>query len=271
MARRRPPLISLKDLRSESRALADEIAALREALAAVVSKKETVDAVISAYDGRTSAATAPRKTRSAPASQPMPADSPYYGKAFPEAAMQRLSLAAKPESAREIWAALSAASFPSDSKDPVHAVHWALRRRAEKHGDVLLVGVGKWGLRDWYSDEQIEEITRNLGGMGGRDREAHVEKTRQGIANLKARGVRWGRPSTIDAEKMAIFKAHRKEGKSINASAKAAGFSGANYQYFRNKYDDDAWEPGDPWPPPLRKDDQGEKRTGVQLRVVGQN
>ena len=201
----------------------------------------------------------------------MPIESPYYGKALPEAAMHRLALIGKPETPRRIWEALSNEGFPSTAKDPGGAVHWALKRRAEKFGDVLLVGVGKWGLRSWYTSERVEEINRNLGGMGGRDREVHVEKTKRAIESLKARGVRWGRPSSVTGEQMAIFVRARQQGKT-KAEASREVVLPQTYKDHSNRYELDDWKPGDPWPPPSKAENRSETQTAKpHLRVVGES
>lgn len=75
--------------------------------------------------------------------------SPFYGLGMREACPKQLSLAAKPQNPREIWEALKAEGYKTAHSDPVHAVNDALRRRAKTHGDVLLVGNGKWGRKEW--------------------------------------------------------------------------------------------------------------------------
>ena len=204
--------------KAESESLAKEIAHLTD-------RKEVVDALIAAYDS--------------------------YGMALPEAAAEQLSISGKPQTAREIWAAISAHGVVSGSKDPAHGIQWALRRRAEKVGDVVLVGYGKWGLREWFTDEKLKEIEGSIGGMAGRDRDVHIQKTKQGIDNLKARGVKWGRPLGVTLEQMTNYYNARQQGDTVKRAAEIAGFSPATVVNYRKRFGQnfDNWKPGDRWPP----------------------
>ena len=126
--------------------------------------------------------------------------SPFYGLGLREACPKQLSLATKPQYPREIWEALKAEGYKTAHSDPVHAVNDALRRRAKTHGDVLLVGDGKWGRKDWYTEEQLEEIQKSIGGMGGRDRAAHSERTKSGMIVAMERGAKPGHPKKLTPE-----------------------------------------------------------------------
>lgn len=101
---------------------------------------------------------------------------------------------------REITEVLKRTGYEIAHKYPNHAVHNALRRRADQRGDVVLVGVGKWGLRKWYTQDELDQLVANLGGMGGRDREAHIERTKVGLQTARARGVRLGAEARINDE-----------------------------------------------------------------------
>ena len=91
--------------------------------------------------------------------RPMSKHSRFYGLGLKEACPKLLSLIVSrtPQTAREIWEQLKAEGWTSAHHDPVHAVHDALRRRAKTHGDVLLVGGGKWGKTEWYTEAQLDE------------------------------------------------------------------------------------------------------------------
>jgi hypothetical protein len=133
--------------------------------------------------------------------RPMSKLSPFYGMGLKEACPKLLSLIGKPPKApREIWDALKAEGWTSAHSDPVHAVNDALRRRAKTHGDVLLVGAGKWGRIDWYTEAELEEIRKSVGGMGGRDRADHIEKTKAGMITARQRGARLGAVKKLNPE-----------------------------------------------------------------------
>lgn len=123
--------------------------------------------------------------------------SPFYGLGLREAAPKQLAIVGEPQLPREIWDALSATGFQTAHGDPVGAVHSALRRRAKTHNDVLMVGGGKWGRKDWYTEAQLDEIQKSVGGMGGRDRAAHSERTVMGMKLARQRGAKPGQPTKL--------------------------------------------------------------------------
>ncbi len=138
-----------------------------------------------------------------PSERPMSKLSQFYGIGLKEACAKLLSLVPEKQAltAREIWEQLKAEGWTSNHHDPVHSVNDALRRRAKTHGDVFLVGSGKWGRPSWYNDAELEEIRKSIGGMGGRDRGDHIESTKAGMATAKLRGARLGAMNKLSTEK----------------------------------------------------------------------
>jgi Homeodomain-like domain-containing protein len=136
------------------------------------------------------------------AERPMSRLSPFYGLGLKEACAKLLSLVPEKQAmtAREIWEQLKAEGWTSNHNNPPHSVNDALRRRAKTHGDVLLVGAGKWGKPSWYDDDELEEIRKSIGGMGGRDRGDHVERTKAGMATARQRGARLGAVKKLSEE-----------------------------------------------------------------------
>jgi hypothetical protein len=123
--------------------------------------------------------------------------SPFYGLGLFQACPKQLSLAEKPQSSQEIWQALDAEGYKTAHSDPIRAVNDALRRRVKTYGDVLPVGGGKWGRKEWYTEEQLKEIAKSVGGMGGRDKAAHSERTKAGMIVGIERGAKPGQPSKL--------------------------------------------------------------------------
>ena len=159
--------------------------------------------------------------------------SPFYGLGLREACPKQLSLAAKPQYPREIWEALKAEGYKTAHSDPVHSVNDALRRRAKTHGDVLLVGEGKWGRKDWFTEEQLEEIQKSIGGMGGRDRAAHSERTKSGMIVAMERGAKPGHPRKLTPEKIHQVEEMIRAGSSVHDAAKQIGVvAGTIYNNF---------------------------------------
>ena len=157
------------------------------------------------------------------AQQPLPERSPFYGLGLQLAAPKQLQIAGAPQAPREIWAALAAAGFQSAHNDPPSAVRNALKRRMKTHDDVFVVGDGKWARKDFYTEEQLVEIKKSVGGMGGRDRVEHSESTKAGMIVARQRGARIGQPKWFTEEREAEFVTRFKAGKSVAEIAASWG------------------------------------------------
>jgi hypothetical protein len=122
------------------------------------------------------------------------ADGPYYGLGLAEAAIKCLSFRVNhPRTVKNIWKMLSDAGVRILSDKPESALGWALRKRERRVGDVLLIGNGEWGLREWFSPAAIDEIMAKRNNASGRNREEHSERTKLGMElAFKHRGVRIG-------------------------------------------------------------------------------
>jgi hypothetical protein len=168
---------------------------------------------------------------------PLPTTNPFYGMGMREAAAYQLKLVPpkQAQTPKEIWDALSLAGFVTAHSDPVNAVYTALRRRAKIHSDVLLVGNGKWGRKDWYTEADLEEIQKSVGGMGGRDAADHSERTRAGLrVAMIQRGVKLGAPAVMTPEKLEETKRLVMAGVSVTEIAKRFGVTP---QAIYHKYD----------------------------------
>jgi hypothetical protein len=176
-----------------------------------------------------------------PNERPMSKHSPFYGMGLKEACPKLLWLIGEktgkvPQTPREIWEQLQAEGWTSNHHDPAHSVYDALRRRAKTHGDVLIVGSGKWGRTDWYSDAELEDIRKSVGGMGGRDRGEHIERTKAGMATAKLRGARLGAIKKLTAEQATQLIDMVRDGIAIKQIAKHFEISaGSIYNYLRAK------------------------------------
>jgi hypothetical protein len=232
--------LQLAELRAEEAELVPIVEALPE-----VQRLKALKAAIAALEEY--AAATRQRTRALKVST---ADKgPFTKLSLPDAAMKQLELAGKPQSAEEIWAALSAGGVVITAKNPVHAVHWSLRRRARKGANVQSVNK-KWSLKP-----------PKKGGMANRDRDAHIERTKAGIANFKTRtGISWGRKRTVTAEHIAKFREAFDKGAPVSQAAKHAGIS--NAYFYGNREAILSWNPGMPWPMPLGV-------SGDELRAMG--
>jgi hypothetical protein len=172
----------------------------------------------------------------------------FYGLSLPDAAYKQLQIVNGPQTPTEIWAGLDAAGFTSAHSAPVNAVVNALKKRSKRHGDVLLVGKGKWDLKSRYTERELADIEKSRGGMAGRDPAAHREKTSAGMLAARSRGVHVGKPFKLTADIVSKFKELVASGMSVRDACKGAGFSYGTYHNYRSQID--AWSEGQSWPPP---------------------
>jgi Helix-turn-helix domain of resolvase len=197
---------TLSDLLAKQPATLEERAAIDAAIAAVVRGMQGYVPQVNATVTVTPAATRVIDAK------PMPEGNPFYGLGLREACPRQLEMIRKPQLPREIWEVLQSVGYQTAHGDPAGAVHSALRRRAKTHGDVLLVGEGKWGLKSWYTEDDLEEIKKSVGGMGGRDSAAHSERTKVGMIVA--------RPTKLPPEKIVELERMISEGKKVSEIAR---------------------------------------------------
>jgi len=142
---------------------------------------------------------------SASSAGPMPSNGGvFYGMGMGDASVKQLDISGRPMSPREIAAAFSQAGFEIASEDPPSKISSALADRAKStSSDVVRVERGKWGLRRWYTADQLAMIEASLGGTPTRDADLHLAKSMQGMEAARARGVRLGRASIWTSAKLA--------------------------------------------------------------------
>lgn len=150
---------------------------------------------------------------------------PFYGQGLPEAATACVKNAGVPMGNVAITESLTKAGYPFHQKDRENAVETALRRRSNSERDVVRVAAGTWGMKEWYSEEELRQLTNSLGGVPGRDAQAHLEKTRQAVQAHKARGVRFGTRPMLDDEGMAKVRGRIASGTSPKEIAASLGIS----------------------------------------------
>ena len=98
--------------------------------------------------------------------------------------------------------------------------------------------------------------------MANRNRDAHIERTKAGIAHFKRRtGISWGRKKrTVTAEHIAKFREAFDKGDAVSKAAKYAGIS--NAYFYGNREEILSWKPGMAWPMPRGI-------SGDELRAMG--
>ena len=202
---------------------------------------DLVDGIMASGDmpGHPAARPVERETSPQVVERPMSQHSPFYGMGLKEACPKLLLLFGEktgkiPQSPREIWEQLKAEGWTSNHHDPVHSVNDVMRRRAKTHGDVLLVSSGKWGRTDWYSEDELEVIRK--GGMGGRDKGEHIERTKAGMATARRRGARLGAVKKLTAEQANQLLDLVRSGMTKDKIAKQLGISTASVSNYAKAY-----------------------------------
>lgn len=114
--------------------------------------------------------------RGGPVSQPPGLNSPspvdesnnpgdFLGMSIPEAAKKLLKSRRKQMSNSEILAALQAGGLAMTSADPLNTVGAVITRRAKETGDIVKVGRGIWGLKEWYPGRSFNKPTKGNGDV----------------------------------------------------------------------------------------------------------
>jgi hypothetical protein len=167
-------------------------------------------------------------------------------------AVKQLETANCPMTGRDLSAALNRAGVKLTMRDPAYSILMALKQRMKTEGDLILMGYGKWALRKWFSPSEIEALDRKWGGTGGRDPQAHAEKTRAAIKKIVARGEQWGKRRTVTGEHMTRAYEAIQRGKSKLAAATAAGIAHPTFAWYWKAFEMENWRPGLPFPPAKR-------------------
>ncbi len=124
--------------------------------------------------------------------------------------------------------------YEFEAEKPEGALATALRRRAGNFRDVIQLGRGQWGLRDWYSQREITALQ-------------HKERTRAGMEAAKARGVKMGKGWGINADQAAELKRLLAQGTKQTQLARMLGVTPNTIHRYKKLLQN--WKPGDPFPP----------------------
>lgn len=86
------------------------------------------------------------------------------------------------------------------AKDPRSTVQTALNRRRRTHGDIVHIGLGEWGLKEWYTKSDLKRFDMAQTGANSRDTAEHRKAMIKGIKESQARGAYYGKPPKITEE-----------------------------------------------------------------------
>jgi hypothetical protein len=118
-------------------------------LADLKAQRDKLDVAIAAIE----ALSANVPASAAPSNDPNAAvDGPgaFLGMSITDAAKKLLAARRQPLKNPEIAAAFKLGGLHLQSKDPVNTVGAVLSRRAQEVGDIVKIGRGTWGLKEWY-------------------------------------------------------------------------------------------------------------------------
>ena len=125
---------------------------------------------------------------------PGPVSEDFLGLALPAAVKRVLERVPtrQPKTASEILSVLERHNAAPTSEDPVKSVQTALNRRRKAEGDVVHVIHGRWGLKEWYTGEEIAQFQGQQDGANARDKQLHSERMKIGIQRVRATGAHYG-------------------------------------------------------------------------------
>ena len=88
-----------------------------------------------------------------------PTDGPgaFLGLTIPEAAKKLLASKRQPLRNPDIAAAFKVGGLVLNSADPVNTIGSVLTRRANDIGDIVKIGRGTWGLKEWYPNRNFKK------------------------------------------------------------------------------------------------------------------
>lgn len=130
-------------------------------LAELRAQRDRIDAAIAAIEAimagtpATAGAATPIITAEGP--------SAFLGMSIPEAAKKLLATRRVPMKNPDIAAAFKAGGLHLNSKDPVNTIGAVLSRRADEVGDIVKVGRGTFGLKEWYPGRSFKKAKADNG------------------------------------------------------------------------------------------------------------
>jgi HB1, ASXL, restriction endonuclease HTH domain len=79
------------------------------------------------------------------------------GLSIADAAKKVLAIKRTPLRSPDIWVLFQAGGLVLNSKEPANTIGSVLTRRAEDTGDIVRVGRGLWGLKEWYPGRSFKK------------------------------------------------------------------------------------------------------------------
>ena len=130
-------------------------------LADLLAKRDQIDQIIQGIEAIRAGGSNSGVGGNAPAANPV--DPPpgatgwLLGLTIPDAAKKVLASRRQAMRNPEVWEAFKAAGYHMNSADPVNTIGSVLTRRFNEVGDIVKVGRGTWGLKEWYTGRNFKK------------------------------------------------------------------------------------------------------------------
>lgn len=136
-------------------------------LADLRAKRDQIDQAIQAIESvRGTGGNAPSPAMNGPQAEQSSETGDFLGMSISEAAKKLLKSRRKQMNNTDILAALQAGGMVMTSKDPLNIVGAVLTRRSKETGDIVKVGRGTWGLKEWYPNRSFNKPSKGAGEVG---------------------------------------------------------------------------------------------------------
>lgn len=158
------------------------------------------------------------------------------------------------KSATDIAAHVSQYGYVFEGDNPSQSATAAFGRRAKSIRDIILVERGRWGLREWYTQREINSFS-------------HRQRTKDGMSVRRASGKTVsGRNWKLNETQAAAFKRLAADGASNAELGSIFGLATGTASNYKTKLRD--WNVGDPFPPQQKTDEDGKQGQLLPLRAV---
>ena len=128
-------------------------------LADLRAKRAQIDSAITAIEALRSGSPVAGAGAAVPtdAATAMEGPGAFLGMTIPEAAKKLLASRRQPMRNPDIAAAFKAGGLHMNSVEPANTIGSVLMRRATEVGDIVKIGRGTWGLKEWYPNRSFKK------------------------------------------------------------------------------------------------------------------
>lgn len=134
-------------------------------IADLLAKREQIDQTIALLTGLRGGAQAPINYGALPENGVTETAGMFLGMSIVDAAKKLLGMRKRTMGNSEIARELQAGGLVFSGKDPVNVVGSVLTRRFNDAGDVVKVGRGIWGLKEWYPGRNFKVVPSKAATM----------------------------------------------------------------------------------------------------------